>query len=290
MRDGTKKFALDKYNITAGRMRAFIEATGGDVRGALQANPPKWWDARWTPYLPAGFDGNYNVWDQLGPAPLYQQVSQGSRTFGCYLTGGGARTYWVPAEVSQAYGDVPQAYSQADLDEKALNCVSALMVAALCAWDGGRLPTPRELDLAWGPAKYPWGASPAPYNPEYAPRGDRSRANHGNNYEYPEKIGDDVTAWVAPPGRFPKGNGPMGHADLVGNVWNFTSAVFRDGPYTPDPLGQWLEWSRGGAWEHGQFVPFENISISGEPGIYKRFRAPSMRKYWAGGGRCARDL
>ncbi|NOU28520.1 MAG: SUMF1/EgtB/PvdO family nonheme iron enzyme [Polyangiaceae bacterium] len=289
VRVGSRKVNLDKYNITAGRMRTFIESTKGDVRGYIEKNPPKNWDPRWSAFLPSGFEGNYNVWDQLGPAPLYEQVSQGSRTFGCYLNGGGARTYWVPAEVSEAYGDQAQAYSQEVLDEKPLNCASAVLMAALCASDGGRLPTPAELDAAWGTAKFPWGNAPAPYNPKYSPGGALDYANHGDTFEFPETIGSDVSSHIAPPGHYPKGNGPFGHADLVGNVWNITSAVFQDGPYTPDPLRQWLQWSRGGAWEAGQMVPFENVSIQGEPGFYPRFRAPALRKYWAGGARCVHD-
>ena len=48
------------------------------------------------------------------------------------------------------------------LDEKPLNCVTAYMVAAFCAWDGGRMPTKAEWDEAWRGSKYPWGAALAP--------------------------------------------------------------------------------------------------------------------------------
>lgn len=286
---GRQTVRLDKFSITAGRMRSFIEATGGNVRAFIEESRPKDWDASWTPFLPTGFEGDYNVYDQLGPAPLYEQVSEASRTFGCYLKNYGARTYWLPDDVNEAYGDIPQVYPQEVLDEKPLNCASAVMMAALCAFDGGRLPTPEELDAAWGPSKFPWGNAPAPFNPEYAPNGSRAYANHGNTYESPPTVGTDLTSHIAPPGRYPKGNGPFGHADLVGNVWNITRATFRHGPYTPDPLHQWLEWSRGGAWEAGQPVPFTNVQLEGEPGFYPRFRAPALRKYWAGGARCAHD-
>ncbi len=287
---GGRRVNLDKYSITAGRMRTFVEATNGNVKGYIEANKPTWWDASWTAFLPRDFDGNYNVYDQLGPAPLYEQISEGSRTHGCYLNGYGARTYWIPPEMSELYGDIPQVYPKDVLDEKALNCASAVLIAALCAWDGGRLPSPAEIEAAWGNAKYPWGNAPAPWNFRYAPTGDRTYANHGDNYEFPETVGTDVSAHVAPPGRYPKGNGPFGHSDIVGNVWNFTTAVFRDGPYTPDPLNQWVQWTRGAAWESGQMVPFQNVRIQGEPGYYPVVRAPMLRKYWAAGGRCARTL
>lgn len=287
---GTKRVALDKYNITAGRMRKFIETTNGDVRSYIASAPPTGWDPAWTQFLPAGFEGPFNVWDQLGPAPLYEQISTGSRTMGCYLSGGGARTYWVPSAISEMYGDIPQAYAQDVLDEKSLNCTPGILFAAFCAWDGGRLPQPEEIDEAWGDDTFPWGNAPEPWNETFAPNGARDYANYSNNYENPTKIGTDVSVFVAPPGRFPKGNGRYGHADLVGNVWNMTGKVFTSGPYTPDPLRQWLEWTRGGAWEPGQNVPFVNVQLRGEPGFYPRFRAPAMRKYWAGGARCAHDL
>jgi hypothetical protein len=287
---GPKRVALDKYNITAGRMRKFIEATSGNVRGYIETKNPTGWDPAWTAVLPTGFEGRINAWDYLGPAPLYEQVSLGSRTAGCYLGGGGARTYWVPANISERYGDIPQEYTQDVLDEKSLNCTPGILFAAFCAWDGGRLPQPEEIDEAYGDELFPWGNSPKPWNEEYSPGGARDYANYSNNYEKPTKIGTDVSVFVAPPGRFPKGNGRYGHADLVGNVWNITGKVFNNGPYTPDPLGQWLEWTKGGAWEPGQPVPFENVGLQGEPGFYSRFRAPAMRKYWAGGARCAHDL
>lgn len=61
-----KTVYVDKYEITAGRMRAFINAVNGNVRGYVQANAPARWRASWNSALPAGFDGvgvNYNVAD-----------------------------------------------------------------------------------------------------------------------------------------------------------------------------------------------------------------------------------
>ena len=58
-----KQVYLDKYEITAGRVRAWIEqlaaANGGvpDVRGWIAANRPKIWDESWSQYLPTDFDG-----------------------------------------------------------------------------------------------------------------------------------------------------------------------------------------------------------------------------------------
>jgi len=54
---------LDKYEITTGRVRAFITAItekyGGmpKIRDWIVANPPPIWDAAWNKFLPVDFDG-----------------------------------------------------------------------------------------------------------------------------------------------------------------------------------------------------------------------------------------
>lgn len=59
-----KTVYLDKYEITAGRVRAFIEqlaaANGGvpDVKSWILANRPEIWDDAWNVFLPSGVDGD----------------------------------------------------------------------------------------------------------------------------------------------------------------------------------------------------------------------------------------
>lgn len=58
-----KKVYLDKYEITAGRIRSFIaqiaEAHGGtpDVRAWILAHRPQIWDEDWETFLPSDFEG-----------------------------------------------------------------------------------------------------------------------------------------------------------------------------------------------------------------------------------------
>jgi hypothetical protein len=272
---------LDKYNITAGRFRQFVERTNGDVRGWMTANAPSWWNAAWTQYLPTTLDnGGSNpdftgVYQEVGP---YVHGTAGGGNEGCYVKGPGARTFRLPDAVNTRMSD-PQYYTQDVSDEKALNCVPAYLVAAFCAWDGGKLPGVAVMNYAWGSATYPWGASPGPAGwstaydsdatglPFTPANGDVKRANWLYNYWSPAtRIQTDYAIYIAAPGRFPTGNGPYGHSDLGGSVMQF-EAISGSSAY----------WSKAGSWQ-GHSIPFGDGTVT----------FPASNKYWAAGGRCAR--
>ena len=77
-------YKLDKFNITAGRFRVFIEKTKGDVRGYIQKNRPTWFEPAWDAWIPNVMDdgvvvtglphlyspgqGQDGVYQQLGPS------------------------------------------------------------------------------------------------------------------------------------------------------------------------------------------------------------------------------
>jgi hypothetical protein len=67
----------------------------------------------------------------------------------------GARTYWTGADEGEDRG-----FDQSFLDRLPLNCVPYPLMAAFCAWDGGRLETWEENSAAYGPRSYPWGETP----------------------------------------------------------------------------------------------------------------------------------
>jgi hypothetical protein len=58
-----KQVFLDKYEITAGRMRAFVQAMADsnngspDVKGWIAAHRPDLWDSAWETFLPSDFEG-----------------------------------------------------------------------------------------------------------------------------------------------------------------------------------------------------------------------------------------
>lgn len=285
-------YTLDKYVITAGRMRAFVERTRGDIRGYVQSHRPAGFLESWDQYLPVTLDDPKNninglngVYQQLGPWSLVSVGEPELGNRGCNVEGFGARTYRLPDEVNERMGD-RQRYPQDALDEKALNCVPYFMLAAFCAWDGGRLPTIAEISYAYSAGDsrlYPWGdEAPAGYG-ETAydsadmapPPPEASRlANYQFNWWSPaERIENDYSVYVAPPGRFPAGTGKFGHADLGGLIieratdWSAAESA---------PATGLMSYYWNGSWE--SHAPQVNVAIPHHP----------LAKYLAIGGRCAR--
>ena len=206
-------------------MRAFIEAVGGDVRTWAQANrallPTEWADD-WDNSLPAN---EVDVVQLIGTgqgANAYWNTQ--GRANGCYANGMGGPTYWHPADKLLAYSADVRGWTKDELDTKTLNCAPRALFVAFCAWDGGRLPTYQEWLYAVhgeeteAARPFPWGkdtniSARASYNFNYAwppPRAGVPLAN--------DDMPIDCAYQVAAPGRFPTGNGPFGHADLLGLV------------------------------------------------------------------------
>jgi len=178
---------LGKYGVTAGRMRAFLAAIGGNVRAFIQgeraagritaAGPMA---ATWDPYLPTSFAGSAaggelaeGSQNDATPIPgVYTSVNRhlggfifrnNSQTLtGCFVSSPGTHTYWMTPQVQASLGDVAHGQSQDTADTKGLQCVNYLMAQAFCIWDGGRLQTVAEYNAAWGASTYPWGATPTP--------------------------------------------------------------------------------------------------------------------------------
>lgn len=165
----TSERRLDRYEITAGRLRAFVsgvtEATAGvpNLRafvteyvaahpqsqlGKLAAQYPGLIDI-----LPdhAGPNGAFPLPVHLGAFPM----DPINTLDGCFTSTNayGHGVYWQPPEDVATYnvGNAGvRVYSREILDEKPVNCVMPILLAAFCAWDGGELARTADYRAIWG--------------------------------------------------------------------------------------------------------------------------------------------
>lgn len=305
---------LDKYKITAGRMRAFVERTKGDVQGwynGARATLSPAQQAQIDPILKTlptslkdGGDGDgtglgggepAGAEYQLGATIFY--TDRPSNEQGCYTGSGpndqanGSHTYWTGTDEGEDRG-----FDQKFLDTLTLNCVTEPMAAAFCVWDGGRLQTFAENSAAYGAGPYPWGASPTvggftgddfhSFGPATNPTGpctevpDQSCVhdwmNWSSDYQFPDG-GNANKPWDY--AYFISPPGRFAHDKGPGGHMDIGGLMMEltTTPGANDPsYGATVKWSRAGSWE-------------GHEVNYGQYAFAIMTKYGKTGARCARD-
>jgi len=176
-------FWLDRYEVTVGRFRAFV-ASGSGTQGSA-------------PQLGAGAVGPNagSGWHSEWNAELAASSAELAALLGCEADGAS----WTAAPGSA--------------EQLPMNCVTWFEALAFCIWDGGRLPTETEHELAAAGGSeqrvYPWSVPPS---------ADTIDADHA-------VYGCELSPSLCPEasrlslgGLHPLGNARWGHADLGGNV------------------------------------------------------------------------
>jgi sulfatase modifying factor 1 len=158
-------------------------------------------------------------------------------------------------------------------ENKAMNCVSWYEAAAFCIWDGGRLPSEAE-----------WNYAAAAGNEQRLYAWSTPASSTLIDSTYAVYNGTGAVASVGT--KSPKGDGKWGHADLTGNVWEWTADSY-ESPYAINPCNNCVDLIpasrqalRGGAFNDPASASV--VSLRGNP-------LPTDRGYpW--GIRCARNL
>jgi hypothetical protein len=155
----TKTRRLDRYEITAGRVRAFVEAVPSVrafAKAHAAANPASQLASVVSTYagLVDVLPDSKNPQDPV-PLPVHLgafPLDPINALDGCFVgpDAYGHATYWQePATLTQ-FGVSARKYARDVLDAKPMNCVMPLFLAAFCAWDGGELARTSDYREVWG--------------------------------------------------------------------------------------------------------------------------------------------
>ena len=217
----------------------------------------------------------------------------GARTLNGIANQGGWEPAWSASLIATKaafVGSLPcnaqyQSWTAAPGGNEALpmNCITWFEAFAFCAWDGGFLPTDLELNYAAAGGNeqraYPWS------NPASSIAIDCSYANY-------EPGGMPFMTCVNSPNggvnrvgsESPRGDGKWGHADLAGNLFEWTLDYWGTYPMPCDDCAELVDQGFGKSARSGMF----NDPAMYVRGAYRSDPAPPDQRGFNVGARCAR--
>lgn len=207
-------FALEKFEITVGRFRAFTRAVVAGFR-------PRQGEGKHAHLPNGGLNGGAEVgWDGNWTSSIVTTPAAWDSALAC-----AGNATWT--SLAGANETLP------------ITCASWVDLYAFCIWDGGFLPTESEWNYAAAGGVdqrvFPWSSPPS------STAIDCTTANYSV-----------CGATVAYAGKTTAGRGKWGQADLAGNVWERTLDVFLATYPSPSvdgaPLSGTERGLRGGAY------------------------------------------
>ncbi len=204
-------FRLDKYEVTVGRFRKFVDA----------------WVGGWRPADGAGKHAHLNGGAGLVNTAGGQEPGWAKATWDGYVgaptaaavapTGAGAasRTAWnANLTCNGSYATWTNGAGSAE--KKPMNCLSWYDLHAFCIWDGGFLPSEAEWEYAAAGGSeertYPWGSA--------APASDTALAIYECYHNASATCSGHTN--IAPVGTAPGGAAKAGPLDMAGSMWEWT--------------------------------------------------------------------
>jgi sulfatase modifying factor 1 len=193
---------VDTYEVTVARYRQFV---GAEVAGWRPAAG----SGKHTHLSGGGLNGGKEGgWDASWAAELATTAEGWSTVLACDASAKGATPAATWTAMAGANEDHP------------INCVDWYDAYAFCIWDGGFLPSESEWNYtaAGGDEQraYPWSAAYPPGSTTL----DCDHAKYGPNFPKAGGCGTAATDKVG--SQSPLGDGKWGHADLGGNVFEWT--------------------------------------------------------------------
>lgn len=194
-----RDFWLDKYEVTVGRFRAFVEAGMG-----TQSSPPMPNAGAHANIAGSGWDVNWNTNLPTNKAALISNLN---------------------CEPYSTWTDEPLGN-----EHRPINCITWYEAMAFCAWDGGYLPTEAEWNYAAAGGReqrtYPWSnpAGSTAHDPLHASYKENSQCLGDEGEQAACNLDDLVEV-----GTKSSGVGKWGQIDLAGNVWEWVL----DSAHTP---------------------------------------------------------